>query len=247
MSSLTNGLAILGLLRQDRAVLRVGEVCRDLGIPKASASRLLRTLADAGLLEREPSGPGYAVGPLALLLGGLFLSRHSLIGLLDEALDALVAEFGFTGYISTLSGRDIVLLRVKQGSYPLRHVRAIGSTLPSWRTTMGRALLSRLDNDAIQQRLSSLVATEAFDLDAFLPTLAAMRRRGIATGGSVLTPGITTLATALLEPASSDLMALALAFPDSAADADLRRRMTTALTAWATKIGTAVGDPGWRR
>jgi DNA-binding IclR family transcriptional regulator len=248
MSSLENGLAILALVSEDRPLLRVGEVCRQLQLPKASVSRLMRTLSQFGMLERAQGSEGYVVGPRAILLGHLFMGGRSLTTLIDEAMTSLVGEFGFTGYISVLTGRDIVLLRVQQGSYPLRHVRAAGTQLPSWRTTMGHSLLSRLPTDDVRKRLAG--ATDdagAIDIDAVLAKLAETRQAGIAAGGSVLTPGITTVSVAILAPGSGDLMACAIAFPNSAADPELRRRIMDSMLRRAAAMGQAVGDPDWTK
>jgi DNA-binding IclR family transcriptional regulator len=246
MSSLENGLAILGLISDERPLLRVGEVCRELDLPKASVSRLMRTLSLAGLLERAHGSEGYVVGPRALLLGHLFVGGRSLTTLVDEAITSLVGEFGFTGYASVLTGSEIVLLRVRQGSYPLRHVRPVGTRLPSWRTMMGHALLSRLPAADVQRRLAGVVdGADPVDMEAVQTALEAVRRTGIAAGGSVLTPGITTVSAAILAPSSGDLMAFAIAFPDSAADSAMCGRITDALFREAMALGQAVGDPGW--
>ena len=78
MSSLENGLAILGLLDADRPVLRVGEVGRRLGLPKSSVSRLLKALCIAGLVEYTGDTGGYVVGSRALGLAAAYSSRHRL-------------------------------------------------------------------------------------------------------------------------------------------------------------------------
>jgi DNA-binding IclR family transcriptional regulator len=241
MSSLENGLAILGLLSPARRCLRVGEVGRDLGLPKASISRLLRDLAESGLLEREPDGPGYVAGPRAMLLGNQYLARHTLVALVDSALDDLVAQFGFTGFASVLSGREIVLVGVKQGSYPLRYVRELGSALPSWRTTMGAALLSRLTEAALRERFSD--PAQAIDVEALLARLAPLRTERIFTGISELTPGIVTISTVVGDAHRANLTALAMAFPENAADKALRHRMEAAILERAESISASSLEP----
>ena len=240
MSSLENGLAILGLLGPARRSLRVGEVGRALGLPKASISRLLRDLAEAGLLEREPDGLGYVVGPRAMLLGDQYRARHTLVSLIDAGLEDLVAQFGFTGFASVLSGRDIVLIGVKQGSYPLRYVRELGSALPSWRTTMGIALLSRLTEAAVRERFRD--GAQAIDVGALLARLAPLRTARIFTGESEFTPGIITISTVVGEVHRSNLAAFAIAFPNTAADDGLRQRMATAVLYQADSITATILD-----
>src|ERR1700761_5990487 len=117
MSSLESALQILDLLGPDRPVLRVGEVCRLLDIPKSSVSRLLRTLADAEMLDRAEDG-GYRAGPGSARLATLYHARHGMREAVTAALDGLVERFGFTGFVSALAGSSIVLLHVRQGSHP---------------------------------------------------------------------------------------------------------------------------------
>src|SRR5690349_4827759 len=119
MSSLDKGLRVLGLLNKRRPVLRVGEVCRALDIPKSSASRLLRAMADHGMLSPERQGAGYVVGPRAFELAGLYLSCNSLLDQVDAAVERLVGEFGFVGYICKLDADDLLILRRRHGHYPL--------------------------------------------------------------------------------------------------------------------------------
>jgi DNA-binding IclR family transcriptional regulator len=232
MSSLENALQILDLLGPARQVLRVGEVCRDLALPKSSVSRLLRTMGDAGLLDRADDG-SYCAGPRAVPLAELYTGRHTMLRAAEVALAQLTEQFGFTGFASVLSGRDIVLLRVLQGTHPLRYVRDAGTRLPAARTAMGHVLLARLEDGAIAARFRGV---EGMDVAGLLAELAATRRRGFILAGSVLTAGATTIAAAVNDPASGEPIALALAYPDTAVGASLQAQMTQALLDHAQRL-----------
>jgi DNA-binding IclR family transcriptional regulator len=243
MSSLENAIAILGLLTRQRPQLRVGEVCRDLVMPKSSVSRLLRTMAEAGLLERSGEGAGYSVGPRALELGNLYVGRFALIELVDRAIDELVGEFGFTGYAAALSGAEIVLLRVKQGAHPLRYVRQIGARLPADRTAMGLALLSRLSAQELEEWLGNISA--AARRRAAVSAVKSAPKTGLVTTASVLTPGFTTIAAALVDSHSADALAFALAYPDAAVDRRSRGAMEQRVLEKTETIARQVNDGFW--
>jgi DNA-binding IclR family transcriptional regulator len=221
MSSFDTAMQILGLLGRERPLLRVSEVCRELAIPKSSVSRLLRAMEEARLLQRAETG-GYVTGPRTLALANLYLERWGLLDRADAALGELVSTFGFTGFASALDGSDIVLLRVRQGSYPLRYVREIGTRLPAWSTAMGMVLLAQLSDHAALTRLQ---AVPDLDRETLLAGLLAARTGGFVMAGSALTPGATTIAAAVHDPASGEALAIGLAFPDSATDPALRGRM----------------------
>ena len=225
MSSLESALHILDLLGPDRPVLRVSEVCRALGMAKSTVSRLLRTLADSKLLDRAEDG-SYRAGPRAVQLAALYRARHGIREAVIETLDGLVARFGFTGFVSVLSGSSIVLLHVRQGSHPLRYVREEGTHLPAWQTAMGHVLLARLPDALVADRLQD---AGPIDLAQLRRALAAVRRRGFILAGSVLTRGVTTIAAAVTEADLAQPIALALAYADTAADARSREEMTAAI------------------
>lgn len=224
MSSFDSAMQILGLLGRDRKVLRVGEVGRELAMPKSSVSRLLRAMEEAGLLQRD--GGGYAAGPRSLTLASLYLERWTLLDQVDPVLEQLVDRFGFTGFVSKLDGSDIVLLRVRQGSYPLRYVREIGTRLPAWQTAMGQVLLARLSDAARTLRLEGCGEIDQAKLSE---AIAQARATGSITARSTFTLGATTIATAVGAAVPEGGLALGIAFPDSAADAPLRRQIRDAM------------------
>ena len=232
MSSFHSAMDILGLLSRERPLLRVGEVCRDLGIPKSSASRLLREMEAARLLQRAEAG-GYMAGPRTLALANLYLERWGLLDQADAAIGELVATFRFTGFASALDGSDIVLLRVRQGNYPLRYVREIGTRLPAWSTAMGKVLLARLGDDAALARLQ---AVPDLDAETLIAALRSARAKGFVSSESALTPGATTIAAAVPDPVTSEALAIGLAFPDSAANPALRAKMQAAVMEAAERL-----------
>jgi DNA-binding IclR family transcriptional regulator len=244
MSSLDKGLQILGLLSRQRTTLRVGEVCRSLDIPKSSASRLLRTMSNSGLLMQEPGGQGYVVGPRALELAGLYLAGHGLIELMEMIVDRLVAEFGFVGYISVIDGGDLLILRRKYGTYPLRVVRDVGQRVFAYHTAAGRALLARGTDDEARAIIDKdpqwrSRAEEAMD------EVRRIRRSGVTTSTSSFTPGIAATAAAFADPHTGEMMSVSISFPLTATDHDSRIRIRTRMREEAHHVGRLIGDRFW--
>jgi DNA-binding IclR family transcriptional regulator len=242
VSSLENAFAILALLEPKRPVLRVGEVCRELGMPKSSVSRLMKTMGEFGLLEREQADQGYVVGRRALELTDLYLSRHTLLDLIDLTIDRIVREFGFAGYASILSGRDLLVLRVKHGSYPLRLVQQVGKRIPSYDTAIGRALLSRMNEDeALRMAASDL----PLDQRSLRRELDRVRQIGIAASISTTIPGIGAIGAAVRSADGSEAIGFSVSFPISASDTALRLKMARWIRDEAATIAARIGDAYW--
>jgi len=226
MNSLEAAMRILKLLDKSRPVLRVGEISRALSLQKSTVSRLLRTLGEHELLEREREGQGYTVGRRSLALADLYLAGHSLLDRIDAALDALVEEFGFVGYAG---------VRLKPGRYPLRFVQDVGQRVPAERTAIGRALLARQPEAAARGSRVPLVEE-----------LARIRRNGWAAIESAVIPGIAAVGAAVGDPARNEALGFALSFPMAATDELRRARMARRVRDEALAIGKRLGDPFWR-
>lgn len=244
MSSLENGLEILSLLSKERPILRVGEVCRELGMPKSSVSRLLKTLSEYGFLERGNRELGYCAGRRALALAELYLADRSLLDFIDSAMDALIQEFQFAAYAGILSGPDLIILKLKHGTYPLRLVHDIGKRMPAYPTAIGRALLARKsDDEAID--LIEEHAEGRIDQGLIRKELADIRRAGVAMTSSTLIPGIAAFGVAVAHPGNDEMLGFSVSFPTSAADRSLQARMMQRIRDEAHSIGIRLGDPYW--
>ncbi|MFI5013010.1 MAG: IclR family transcriptional regulator [Hyphomicrobiales bacterium] len=243
MNSLEAAMRVLKLVDQGRPVLRVGEVSRALGLQKSTVSRLLRAMCEHELIERERDGQGYVAGRRALVLANLYLSAHSLLDLVDTAVDALVEEFEFVGYAGALSGPDIVILRLKHGRYPLRLVQEVGVRVPAWRTAIGQALLARKPD---AEAFSLIKAQESeSDPGAVHARLDAIRQTGVISLVSAIVPGIAAMGAAVADPGRNEALGFALSYPVSATDEEMRELMARRVREEAQRIGTRLGDPFW--
>ncbi|WP_248305364.1 IclR family transcriptional regulator [Devosia sp. 1566] len=241
VSSLENALRIIALLDRDYRVLRVGEVCRALELPKSSVSRLLRQLSEFEILEKAPDDVGYVAGARSLLLGELYLSQHTLLDLIEPALQRLTEQFGFTGYASTLQGSDVVIIRSFQGTYPVRHIVDVGVPVPAFDTSVGRAALARLtDWEAL-----ALVGSGGLSDDEIIETLVSVRATGVSVTSDTVVPGISAMAACIRDPRNDKLLAFSISYPTNAADHATCQQMLDALREEAFQIGSRMGDIFW--
>jgi DNA-binding IclR family transcriptional regulator len=244
VSSLENGLEILSLLSKERPILRVGEVCRELGMPKSTVSRLLKMLSEYGLLERGNRELGYGAGRRTLALAELYLADHSLLDFIDVATDALIQEFQFAAYAAILSGPDLIILKVKHGTYPLRLVHDIGKRMPAYPTAIGRALLARKSDDEALDLIEER-AEGKIDRAIIQKELVEIRRTGVAVTSSSVIPGIAAFGVSVANPGKEEMLGFSISFPTTAADDALQSRMIQRIREEAHAIGVRLGDTYW--
>jgi IclR family transcriptional regulator, KDG regulon repressor len=201
-TSIRRGVEVLLALATDEAAaeggLGVTRVAAALGREKTQVSRTLSTLAEYGLVERDPESRAYRVGWRVYAMAQVAGSQR----MLDAAaplLDGLVARFGEGAHLSVLQGADVLTVLSRQSPHAVQAVNWIGRTTPAHCTSAGKALLL----DRPQGDLAAVF--EGRDPAAFPPpaartpaqlaaALAEARERGYATADEELDAGLTAAA-----------------------------------------------------
>lgn len=251
MSSLDTAAAVLRLMSGLHRAASVTEVAAGLALPKSTVSRLLRHMAEAGLLERDPASLLYRPGLLLLEAGRLACHDAPLCDRLEAALGDLTQLTGHTGYISVLDGSDVIVLRVSPGTQALRLVTFPGHRSPAWATSTGRALLARLDDAAVAERLATvryeLPANAPRSLADVLDRLAPIRRDRFAVALDETLEGTGSVSAAILDPGAGSGLAFCLSFPRRGAEETRAEigRLAHLLIKKAESIGRVIGDEFW--
>jgi DNA-binding IclR family transcriptional regulator len=248
MSSLDKALQILNCYTADRVVFGVSEAAEELGMPKSSVSRLMKAMAEAGLLEQSHQRRGYSPGPLAFRLGNLYLKHDKVLDLAERALGRLVGEFGLTGYIGVLDRSDVVIVGVLQGSYPVRLVLPKGVRLPAYETAVGLTLLARLGDDEIRKMCSGVLALEHYndnDNARLFDRIERVRADGYAMIEGVTYRGFNAIGVAVASGDDDHLISFSLSCPQEVETAELKARLRRRMVDEATEIGISVADPYW--
>lgn len=194
-------LAILEHLASVGERRTLGELSRDLSIPKSSLHAILHTMQDMGWIRTDASGLRFGLGVRALLVGASYVDSDDVVALTAGTLDALADEVGETVHLGRLDGPDVVYLAKRESKHPLRLFSAVGRRLPAHATALGKAVLSMQDPATVRvmlpERLRSLTPNTIVDHDELLAELAAVRERGYALDAEENAEGIRCVAVPL--------------------------------------------------
>jgi len=176
-------------------VVRVAEI---VGGDKGQISRLLTTLADTGLVERDPDSLGYRLGWQFYALAAR-AGDQRLVEAAGPLLRRLVEDLGERASLSVLRGAEVLTVISES---PPRSVQAagwIGRTVPAYCTSSGRALLFDLG----PEDLTALFAHTVFHqpgpnaphgVAELIRRLNTSRRRGFAIVDEEFEPGLVAAA-----------------------------------------------------
>lgn len=220
IESLARGVAVLTAFRPDRTELRLAELAGAAGVTKASALRIGHTLTQLGYLTRDPLTRTYRLGVRALELGMATLASLSLPEIAQPAIGKLAEATGEIVNVTVLDDTDIVYV-ARIASRQLISINIhVGSRLPAYCTSMGRAILAFLPPNearAILERSdrrawTPYTRTEVSDLEA---ALAEVRRLGYAINDQELALGHRSVAAPLFDRAGEPVGAVNLSVPSA--------------------------------
>lgn len=240
--------AILTSFR-DRRDVSVTSIAGLLGMPKSSASRLMRDMAGSGLLEQDPETRLFRPGPVFLAVQ----QQHSgNLDLLDEAtaeLTVLRDRFGHTCFLMGIEGATLQLQRTLEGTGPIR----VHATPPfmggiAFFRSPGRALLARRSDAEVRALYPRALRSTAIEapagIDELLQRLAVVRRDGYAETTNEGFPNVGGLAVAIEAPGRPAL-ALNICFVAALVDKAERQVMAEALVQCGRRLGRRFGDLAW--
>lgn len=250
MSILNSTAAILRLMSQLKRGVTVSDLVEQLQFPKSTASRVLKQLAEAGFIDRDPRTLVYLPGLMLLEVTHLVQRHSSLSDYVEQALQELCHQTGHTGYLSVLDGEDVLVLRVIPGVHALRVMTHPGTRSPAWGTSTGRALLARMSESQVDALFCSALSPQAdgpMHFDHLKAKLALIRQHHWSLAVNESVAGVASVSCAVSDPHSGEAIAFCLTFPAAMNDDNQIQRLAQQLTKAAMQIGKKVGDPYWLR
>ncbi len=155
--SLERGIEILRAFRPGSDLLGNGELAERAGLPRATVSRLTRTLVDAGLLEEDRRHRAYRLAAPVLSLAHAMRSGSPVLASVGPMMRALAEKLRVNVGLAVADRDDMIYLESVRYArrVSLRNVVA-GQRVPIELTSLGRAWLAvapRREREATLQRL----------------------------------------------------------------------------------------------
>ncbi len=214
----TRTLRVLRFLAGQPAPVPLERIARAVGMPRSSAYHLLAAMAEEGFVVHLPDERRYGLGVAAFEVATGYARQEPLARLARRPLADLVDATGESAHLAVMHGRDVlyVLEERAPGRPPL--VTDVGVRLPAHLTASGRAMLAALptaqvralhpDRSAFVQRHG----TGPSSLSALRTLLTEARQRGWAVEDGEVTPGLSSVAAAVLDHNGLPVAGVALTF-----------------------------------
>jgi DNA-binding IclR family transcriptional regulator len=230
--------------------MKVAEVARGLGVHKATASRLLATLAAHSLVDRDPLSGRYGLGTRLVSLAGSAVGHLPLVAHAHPELERLSRMTSETTNLAVLDRFDVVYIHQVAPRNTVVMASWIGRRTPAHASSSGKVLLAFGDGAHVERllarRLVALAPRTITDPARFRAVLAEVRRAGWARSIGELEEGLVTIAAPVLVE-GRPVAAVSLSGPSSRITARDHAGLTRMVVETATAIAHRLEGRVWSR
>lgn len=238
----TRALRVLSFLATQPDAVTLHRIASAVQMPRSSAYHLVKVMIAEGFVTHLEDDHRYALGVAAFEVGSGYTRQLPLRRIAHRPLTELVDALGETAHLAVLHGRDTyyVLEERAPGKAPL--VTDVGVRLPAHLTASGRAILAGLPSHQVRALYPDRLAfatryeTGPTSLGSLLSLLSLTRRRGHAREDGDVTPGFSSVASAVVDRSTYPIAAVAVTFAsDGDTDVDLVVRRVADVAAVLSK------------
>ena len=243
--SVKKALDVLWVIAESDSPLTLTEAAEYSGLPVPTARRLLATLAERSLVERE--GNRYRLGVRAYELGMRAERSLGLIGASRPHLRRLADAAGENANLAILDGTEVVYLACEECSRMVRAFTVQGARVAAHATGVGKVLLSGLSDDGVM-KLYEGVGLERFtrktvaSTEALMAEIRQARAHGYAADEGEREDGVSCLAAPVKDHKGAIVAAVSVSGPSSRL-AGSRDRVVSLVMECGRRISQ---DLGWR-
>ncbi len=237
IQSLARGLKILDLLGQAPDGVSVTELAAILDVDKASASRLISTLAGYGYAVKDPASRRYFLGPQVVTLSRSLLARLPLREAARPFLVRLMQRTGECAHLGVAARGKVLYIDQIESPATLRVNAQVGQTAPLHCTALGKALLAFGDLE-IPRLLKAYTPQTLTDPALLRENLEQARRQGYALDQEEYDIGVCCLAVPVYDMNGKAAASIGISGPA----ARLTSQRLAELAPFVVEIGTELSD-----
>lgn len=240
--SLARAISLLHAIAERPAGSSASELARVTELPRSTAARTLRTLADFGFVEETAAGSDWVLGHELVRLARAADPNRRLVEAAHPALSWLRDETGESAAFAVPrgpAGMDI-LLQLD----PERHIGVanwVGTDVPLHASSAGKLVLARLDASEVDawiraKPLAPFTEKTITDAHVLRTELARVRRQGWAELVDELEEGLASISAPVHSPHGDVVGMVGVSGPTFRLTKSRRRALLPTLRAAATEI-----------
>jgi DNA-binding IclR family transcriptional regulator len=246
LQSVERAVMILKAFSLEKPERGVSELSRELGLHKSTASRLMKTLAESGLLTQNPETDRYRLGLDLIGLAAQVTGYLNVREIARSPLRQLAETCQETVNLSVLDGGQVVNLeQFVPHARQIKNVGRVGRRMCLHCTASGKALIAYQPQEQIDQMLQG-------QLERFTPhtitdphllkqDLARVRERGYAIAQEELEEGLNVVAAPVRDHTAQVIASVSVSGPAFRVTPETFRHLAAQAIEMASQISQKLG------
>lgn len=202
IQSVERAAAMLRLLAGGDRRLGLSDIASALGLAKATAHGILRTLQNEGFVEQDPESGRYQLGAELLRLGTSYLDIHELRARALVWTDDLARSGGEAVYLGVLHQQGVLVVHHVFRPDDSRQVLEVGAMQPLHSTALGKVLAACdpvARAELVEAKREPFTARTVTELDELEQVLGETRDQGYATDLEENWEGVAAVAAPIFD------------------------------------------------
>ncbi len=197
IQSVDRAMQIMQLL-SEAGTQTVTEISQKLDVHKSTASRLLATLEQHGVVEQYQNRGAYRLGLALVGFTNSVLKDYNILDYARPVCERLGRDTDETVNVAIILGKNVVNIDQVTGSGAIASVNWIGKHTPIHATSSGKSILAFMEPDKreaiVQAELKPFTQHTLVEADKFRAALDTIRKQGFAITIGEFELGLTGIA-----------------------------------------------------
>jgi len=214
VQSVLKAFELIEALAAEESLPTIPVLAQKLDLSRNKIFRLLATLEDKGLIERdEPSGT-YRLGICAYEMAQHILKSATLIRLAHPIMEELARKHDEAVYITVMNNDEVFFLDMVDSFQKIKATTMVGRRFPFFTNAAGKAIKAMSSSDMIERLGKRRASMQGIpDVKRLETELRDIRQCGVAVDIGGLGEGICAVAVAIKDYAGKVVGALTMLAP----------------------------------
>jgi DNA-binding IclR family transcriptional regulator len=214
IQTVNKALELLEALSEYSAGLTLTQLTERVGLNRNKTFRLLATLCEKGLVERDPSNSMYRLGVYSMALAQKFLKNASVVTYAHPIMEELARKHHEAVYMTVIRGDEVLFVDMVDCDHHIKAAPLVGRRFPFFTNAAGKVMKALDSRDLLEKLFRKKGRKNGFpDLDRLESELEEIRLRGVAVDSGGLGEGICSVAVVVRDYAGKVVGAITLIGP----------------------------------
>ncbi len=214
VQNVNKAFELLEILADHATNPSLAQLSQRVGLSRNKTFRLLSTLCEKELVEREDVTGTYQLGISSVALAQKFLMNSNVVNYAHPIMEKLAKKHDEAVYMTVIKGDEVLFLDMVDCEQKVKAAPLVGKSYPFFSTAAGK-VMKALDSTDLLEKLFNRGARkgECLDMVSLASELNEIRTTGVAVDSGGLGEGVISVAVAVRDYAGKVVGAITMLGP----------------------------------